>query len=216
MRSKIWGGFLLAAIIAIAMPVFVNATTVDKNSTTIFDNPDSPKVLIVLRDVTGVKNYVQASFGYELVEDENNPAPVNNLPSGPLVLHIGNTPSDETHKVTGSMSITMANVEFSELGDYKFILREISSSDADNYPVDTEHEYYIYVSVCCKIIILSYNIYNQASASTQTVRSQSHHCSNTPPGESSSDHTRQEMTDQSEYTHLGYSFVTGYGPLSDP
>ena len=147
MRSKIWGGFLLAAIIAIAMPVFVNATTVDKNSTTIFDNPDSPKVLIVLRDVTGVKNYVQASFGYELVEDENNPAPVNNLPSGPLVLHIGNTPSDETHKVTGSMSITMANVEFSELGDYKFILREISSSDADNYPVDTEHEYYIYVSV---------------------------------------------------------------------
>lgn len=147
MRNKIWGGFLLAAIIAIVVPVFANATTVDKNSTTIFDNPDSPKVLIVLRDVTDVKNYVHVSFGYELVEDEDNPAPVNNMSSGQKTLHISNTPNVETHKVTGSMSISMANVEFSELGDYKFILREISSTDPDNYPVDTEHEYYIYVSV---------------------------------------------------------------------
>ena len=147
MRNKLWGGFLLAAIMAIAAPVFANATTVDKNSTTIFDNPDSPKSIIVLRDITGVKNFTQASFDYDLTEDENNPAPVRNLPSSPLVLHVGNMPDETTHKVTGSMSISLAGVEFSELGDYKFILREITSFDADNYPVDSDHVYYIYVSV---------------------------------------------------------------------
>lgn len=146
MEHRKWGGFLLATILAAVLPSFASATTVDTQSTTIGANADSPNVIIVSREVTGVKNYVDTSFNYSLVADENNPAVVDVSSSTPRTLYVSSQP-DNTNKATGSMSINFASYVFSELGDYKFILSEISSADEDNYPVDTEHVYYIYVSV---------------------------------------------------------------------
>ncbi len=146
MKHKTWGGFLLAAILAAVLPGYVNAVTVDTQSTTIGANASSPKVIIVSREVTGVKNYVDTSFGYTLVPDANNPAVVDVGAFSTGTLYVTGEP-DNANKVTGSMAITFSAFEFSELGDYKFILTEVSSADADNYPVDSEHQYYIYVSV---------------------------------------------------------------------
>ena len=146
MKHKTWGGFLLAAILAIVLPGYVNAATVDTQSTTIGANDSSPKVIIVNREVTGVKNYVDTYFRYSLVPDANNPAVVDVGANSSGTLYVTGEP-DNTNKVTGSMAITFSFFEFSELGDYKFILTETDSADADNYPVDSEHEYYIYVSV---------------------------------------------------------------------
>ena len=146
MRNKKWGGFLLATILAAIIPACANAVTVDIRSTTLSENQNSPKVLIVQRSITGVKNYVNTSFRYELVEDESNPAAVENIPpSG--VLYVSGQADETTNTVSGSMAITLSQLRFSALGDYKFILREISSADPDNYPVDDSDEYYVYVSV---------------------------------------------------------------------
>ena len=146
MRHKNWGGFLLATILALLLPGYVNAVTVDTQSTTISANENSPRVIIVSREVTGVKNYVNTSFGYTLVPDANNPAVVDVGVLSNGTLYVTGEP-DNANKVTGSMAISFGTFEFSELGDYKFILTEVSSADADNYPVDSEHVYYIYVSV---------------------------------------------------------------------
>ena len=146
MKYKKWGGFLLAAILAAVLPGYVNAATIDTQSTTIGANDDSPKVIIVSREVTGVKNYVDTYFKYSLVADANNPAVVDVSSIKDMTLYVSGAP-DNANKVVGSMAINFSFFEFSELGDYKFILTEISSADADNYPVDSEHEYYIYVSV---------------------------------------------------------------------
>ncbi len=47
--------------------------------------------------------------------------------------------------VQGGLKIK--NYDFTALGDYKFVVRETRSQDAVNYPVDSEKEYYYYVSV---------------------------------------------------------------------
>ena len=146
MRHKKWGGFLLATIVAALVPAFANATTIDKQSTFLKDNLDGSVQLInVRREVTGAKNYVDAWFDYTITADDSNPAPVENLQEGGRV-YVSGAP-DETHMAFGMGSFIMGETKFSELGDYKFILREVASSDPDNYPVDDSHEYYIYISV---------------------------------------------------------------------
>ncbi len=146
MRYRKWGGFLLALTLAAMLPTFAKAITIDTVSTTIAANYDSPQNLIVYRDVTGVKNYVDTSFKYSLTEDSSNPAPVNNMPTGDSTLYVSGAPNED-NTVSGLMSIRLSDLEFTELGDYKFVLREIYSADPDNYPIDDSHEYYVYVSV---------------------------------------------------------------------
>ncbi len=52
-------------------------------------------------------------------------------------------------QTTGGLDIS--NYNFTTLGDYKFIVKETSSADETNYPVDSEKEYYFYVSVRNKL-----------------------------------------------------------------
>ncbi len=151
MRNKIWGGFLLAVTLAVLVPKLASATTIDTQSTTIGDNNNSPKNIILRREISGVKNYVDVAFRYELLADENNPAAVGNMPDERQSISVNTMPN--SHNVaTGTAAINMAPLEFSELGDYKFTVREIYSSDPENYPVDEEHLYYFYVSVRNEVV----------------------------------------------------------------
>ena len=146
MRKGLWGSFLLAAIVAIAAPVYVNAVGASTISARIRDNSSSPQFITVTREITNVKNYVNAYFVYELIEDVNNPDYVFNLPSV-TTLYVSGRVDIETNTISGTIDLDFSEAEFSKLGDYKFILREIESSDNINYPIDENHEYYIYVSV---------------------------------------------------------------------
>lgn len=143
MRNKIWGGFLLAAIIAAMMPAFANA---ESQTTQLGDNQSSPHILYVRHKTSGVKNYTDVGYSYTITEDENNPAPIGNMPTKPGKVYHNSMP-DADQTITSLVSLNLGQLEFSKLGDYKLILREISSTDEVNYPFDNEHVFYIYISV---------------------------------------------------------------------
>ena len=81
--------------------------------------------------------------------DASNPATVSGL-SSVIRLNVEGSP-DIDGVVSARAELDMSNVEFSALGDYKFVIRETDSADPLNYPVAEDHEYYAYVSVRNKL-----------------------------------------------------------------
>lgn len=139
MNKKILGGFLLAAIAAISVPFISSATTV-----TISENADSPQSMAIHRYVHGVTNPVTNTFMYSIEEDPKNPAPVNNLPESATIEFDGEQPSNDS--VAKSTTLDLSGVGFSALGDYRFHIKETSSSNSNTYPKSNK-EYIIMVSV---------------------------------------------------------------------
>lgn len=140
MKTKAWGGFLLAAMTLLSAPLSAGATT-----TTIGANSDSPTQIMVTREVTGVSNPVTANFQYTITEDDGNPGRVNNLPSTMSINLNAVEPTENA--VYGFGWLDFSNVEFDTLGDYKFIVREVASSEPTIYPVDSSDVYYVYAYV---------------------------------------------------------------------
>ena len=97
------------------------------------------------RAIHGVKGHTSNVFYYSLTQDEGNPAMIGGLPSEFGLEVTGDPDSNGDVVVRGGLKIK--NYNFPALGDYKFIVREIRSQDATNYPVDDEKEFYYYVSV---------------------------------------------------------------------
>lgn len=98
------------------------------------------------RTVSGVSNTFANSFGYEIVASETNPAPVMGLVNN---FRIDFTETDEIveNSVSSSTIIDLSGVVFSKLGDYEFTVREVSSTDEVNFPVDKSNEYTLMASV---------------------------------------------------------------------
>jgi hypothetical protein len=94
---------------------------------------------------------VHADFEYELSEDPSNPSIVGPLPMNEHIIVSGHV-DDETNSISSETTLDLGEMEFSKVGDYKFILREIGSSDEVNYPVDENHVYYIYAYVRNEIV----------------------------------------------------------------
>ena len=99
----------------------------------------------ITRVVHGAKNHVNNTFYYSLMQDTSNPAVVADIPSE-FEIEVDGNP-DENGDVVAYSAPNLMDQEFTALGDYKFIVRETGSQDATNYPVDSEKEYYFYVSV---------------------------------------------------------------------
>lgn len=146
MGKTFWGGFLLASLAALV----VTGVATSAISVKIEQNAESPQSIDITREVTGVTNPVTATFGYTISEDSRNPALVTGLADSASVEFSAVSPVENV--ATASTTLDFSGVEFSELGDYKFIVREVSSSDATTYPVDATHEYYVYASVRNKIM----------------------------------------------------------------
>ena len=140
MSKKALGSFLLATISAISMPFIASATAVK-----ISDNLDSPQEITIQRSVNGVTNPVTNSFTYSISAYSANPAPVNNLPESMTIDFVDVAPTDNV--ATKSGTLDFSNVEFTEIGDYKFLISETNSSNQKVYPVDSNHQYYLCVSV---------------------------------------------------------------------
>ena len=103
----------------------------------------------ITRAVHGVTNHVNNTFGYSVTQDPSNPAIIDGFPTEFEIELDGNP--DENGNVEMYGGPVLSDYEFTALGDYKFIVREVSSQDAVNYPVDSEKEYYFYVSVRNKL-----------------------------------------------------------------
>lgn len=93
-------------------------------------------------------NIVNNNYTYTIAPDPNNPAIVKEMPEV-IDLTLAGVPDDGV--ISAFADINISNVEFPALGDYKFIIRESASSDQINFPVNNEHEYYMYVSVRNKL-----------------------------------------------------------------
>jgi len=139
MNKKILGGFLLAAITAFCVP-FVNFAS----AVTVSENADSPQSMTIHRYVHGVTNPVTNTFTYSITEDPNNPAKVSNLPESATIEFDAVQPSNGL--ATKSTVLDLSGVGFSALGDYKFHIKEISSSNSNTYPKSNK-EYIAMVSV---------------------------------------------------------------------
>ena len=145
MRSKIRECFLtLAAVLASFLGGGMASAA--EAPVALSDNPNSPHGIVITREVAGVVNPVNNVFEYSIepVEDMN-PAYVENAHSR-FVLEFNNVwPENKT--ATLNAEFDLSSLTFSEVGDYKFVLREVYSSNDVVYPVDEENEYYVTVSV---------------------------------------------------------------------
>ena len=90
-------------------------------------------------------NYASASFTYTVEQDVNNPATITGLPTS-LTVGVAGYP-DSNGAISGAAELSFSDAEFTTLGDYKVIISETGSTDATNYPVDSSHVYYVYISV---------------------------------------------------------------------
>lgn len=101
------------------------------------------------RRIHGAKNYVENTFGYSIEQDPGNPAVIEDFPAAFEVELSGNV--DMRGNIANTGGPDLAGYEFTTLGDYKFIVREESSSDPINYPIVEDRKYYFYVSVRNKL-----------------------------------------------------------------
>ena len=124
----------------------INAAT----ATTVGANTDTGavKTLTITREVENVSNPVTGTFTYSVTADPNNPTGFDSttLPSN-LVIQFNNVAPDANQVATQTGTLDLSALRFTKVGDYKFIIEEVSVTNANNnYPKDTT-EYYAYVSV---------------------------------------------------------------------
>ena len=140
MRKAIRIGAILSLLTASFTLSMAHAT-----STTLADNSNSTNKINITRTIHGVKSRVSNTFHYSLTQAVGNPATVEGMPSE-FDLEVTGNP-DLNSDVSAHGGPSLKDYQFTALGDYKFIVRETGSQDAANYPVDSEKEYYYYVSV---------------------------------------------------------------------
>ncbi len=143
MKTKRWSSFLIAATTLLSMPLMT--MNVAATSTKIGANANSPQSITITREVSGVTNPVTNNFSYSIRADVNNPGEVSGLPSEISLEMNAAQPVENVARATSV--INFAEVTFSALGDYKFTIHEISSTNAAVYPVDSNKVYYVYVHV---------------------------------------------------------------------
>ena len=136
----------MIALAVLTVTAVFGMNGINAASTTIGDNPDSVHSLTVTKKVENVNDNVSNTFTYSITADQNNPAAVTNLP-GSLTIAFNNVAPDSNKVATKTATLDLSNVTFTELGDYKFHITETSSSNANTYPVDTTHNYTMYVSI---------------------------------------------------------------------
>lgn len=131
---------VFAAITGINTVEAATATTVGTTSTT--------KSLTITRNVENVSNPVSGKFTYSITADANNPEgfDASTLPAN-LVIQFNNVSPNASNVATQTGTLDLSSLSFNKVGNYKFIISEVSVTEANkNYPKDNT-QYYAYVSV---------------------------------------------------------------------
>ena len=146
MKTKVLGGFLMAFMSLLNLPLSAGAT-----STVLGDNPNSPHSISITREISGVTNPVSNSFEYEIFESPDNPDYVSGLDTH-FWLDMSFVEPSSDNVAMAQSEIDFSSVTFNTLGDYSFVIREIDSSNPVVYPVDEGHEFLVLVSVRNEIV----------------------------------------------------------------
>ncbi len=109
-------------------------------------NTNDPHALTITRNVKDVTNPVTNTFGYTITADTNNPGTVTGYPTTASIAFNAVEPNSTSHIATQTTPLDFSGATFSELGDYKFVVREVSSTDSTTYPASTDY-YTVLVSV---------------------------------------------------------------------
>ena len=134
---------VIVGVIGLNIANAATETTVGANNDT-----GAVKSLTITKKVTNVSNPVTGKFTYSVTADSNNPTGFDSttLPSNFVIEFNGDTP-DANQVVTKTTTLDLSGLKFTKVGDYKFIIKEVSVTDANkSYPKD-ETIYYAYVSV---------------------------------------------------------------------
>lgn len=116
---------------------------VEAASTTIGDTSEATS-LPISRVVSSVKDKVNNTFTYAISQDEGNPEIVTGLPSSATIQFNNVTPDFNLAEV--DYNLDLSNVTFTKVGDYRFTIQEIESSDDKTYPIDeVPYHFYVYV-----------------------------------------------------------------------
>lgn len=137
----------VASFAMVAAPVMASGLA---SAVTITNDPANstdawPTTLTITREVEGVTNPVVNTYTYSVAAAQTNPAAVTNLPANFTIAFDGSE-TITNNKVTKTTTLDMSGIVFNQVGDYEFIVKEISSSTPTIYPVDAT-EWYAYVSV---------------------------------------------------------------------
>ena len=130
-RSFVSGAVSFALVAATAIPIINSNTAYAIDCTAAAGS----KAFGVVREVSGVSNPVTNTFGYTITADTDNPATVSDFPTTLSAVFNGVAPVSGKATVTACASISDA--AFTKLGDYRFEIRENSSTDTTNYPIST-------------------------------------------------------------------------------
>ena len=133
-------GYILAATLISGLPV-VGAVSAAEPET-----GDAVSTMGFTRTVTGVSNSFTNSFGYEISASETNPAPVTGLASS-FSIDFSDADAVLDNTVSKVATVDLSGVTFSKLGDYEFTVKEVSSTDPINFPVDSDNIYTMLASV---------------------------------------------------------------------
>lgn len=141
----------LASLAMVAMPVVASgiagAVTITNNPANSFSGEPAtwPTTLTITREVEGVTNPVVNTYTYQVEAAATNPASATPLPANFTIAFDGSE-TITGNKVTKTATLDMSGINFTAVGDYEFIVKEIASSNEGIYPID-HTEWYTYVSV---------------------------------------------------------------------
>lgn len=103
----------------------------------------------IKRKVTDVSGRVNTKFVYRLVEKEGNPAQVGGLQTQ-TTLGINKMPNSD-NIIESECKINLQYLRFFKVGSYTLTLSEESTTDSENYAVDTGNKYDIMFDVTNKL-----------------------------------------------------------------
>lgn len=113
------------------------------------DNPDSPVSIEVKHRIKNGLAYVNNNFSVKVTELNEGREPSSG-PMPPVTLNFNNVEVDENNEVVATGVLNFTYKTFPNAGTYKFELSEISSSNADTYPVDT-NKFIVFVDVASEV-----------------------------------------------------------------
>ena len=125
-------------LILICLMVFLtfSSTSVSAASSVKLEDSSTNNSLLITRDIVDVDDNVSNEFTYSISADASNPTSVSELPSTFKITFDNVSPNDEgVAKVQAQLDLS--NLTFTTIGNYKFNITEISSSNASIYPVDS-------------------------------------------------------------------------------
>ena len=113
------------------------------------DNPYSPVSIEVKHRIKNGLAYVNNNFSVKVTELNEGREPSGG-PMPPVTLNFNNVEVDENNEAVATGVLNFTYKTFPNAGTYKFELSEISSSNADTYPVDT-NKFIVFVDVASEV-----------------------------------------------------------------